>query len=190
MAEQIVLSGGFDFERTYEFLKSFCETESITDIQKGGFTVRYKGLKDVNVQFYDTGTVIINGDDYSDPADLIRLAEQGLCRSDQTPVKLILRTWRIRSIDAEWFVRAFLLRELNALSAESLELFNREVHWQLARLRRVFQMTAHSTADELLAGRREYHRTLNELGLLPQTTEPLDQGLGQLGASEHKGCQT
>ncbi len=166
MAEQIVLRGDFDLAKTYEFLNDCDEVDWIVDTQIGGFTVRFRDLRDISIQFYSAGTALVNTDDYSDPADLIYLAEQAAVGREGEFIKFSVKSYRHNPTDSEWFARALLLREMGVLSPEALNMLNREVRWFIARLKRINQATAHRSIGNVAPGGDDYRRTLEELGIL------------------------
>ncbi|MCJ7815493.1 MAG: hypothetical protein MUP31_05505, partial [Xanthomonadales bacterium] len=63
MAEQIVFRGEFDWRETYDLVRYWEDAVEFVDTSNGGFDFRLRGVKDVNLQVYQTGKVIINTDD-------------------------------------------------------------------------------------------------------------------------------
>jgi hypothetical protein len=177
MAEQIVLGGQLDLAETYGFIQSWEEAHRITEIQNGGFTFEIRGLKEVKVQVYGTGKVIINSDDYADPAELIRIVELALWGPDDRPVKLRIEKVQPMPSTAHNIAAASLAKEVGIESSDLFRDTDRLVKWEAARLKRIYAQEAHPNAGELAPGGEEYRTTLEELGVL-RRIEPLIEEQG------------
>jgi len=167
MAEQIVLQGEFDLAETYNLVKSFEETSHLSDIEKGGFTFQLQGLKEIKIQVYGTGKVIINADDYADPAELIRIAELALWGPGDRPVKLRLEKVQLMPSTVHIIAVDSLMKEMGVKSSDPLHDWDRMVKWEAARLRRIYAQAGHPKAGEIAPGGEEYKRVLEEIGVFP-----------------------
>ena len=172
MAEQIVLRGDFNLEETYDFVRSWEDAEGVSEICKGGFTFSIRGLRDVKVQVFGTGKLIINTDDYADPAELMRIVELMLWGPDDEPVKLGLEKVQFMQSTVYNITVASVARKAGIESSELLRDPDRLTEWELARLKRIYAQVDHANAGELAPGADDYRRRLEELGVLLRI-EPL-----------------
>jgi len=178
MAEQIVFRGEFDLAKTYDFVRSYEEAHKISQVENGGFTFQIRGLKEIKIQVYGTGKVIINTDDYADPAELIRIAENILWGPEDGIVKLQLEKVQFMQSTAYLIAVDFVAKEVGVESSNPLHERDRMVKWEAARLRRIYAQAGHPMAGELAPGGDEYRRTLEELGVLPRMEPLVEEQVG------------
>jgi len=173
MAEQIVLTGKFDLAKTYDSVKLWQDARRVSDIEKGMFTFEIRDLKTVNIEVYRTGKVIINTDDYVDPAELIVIAELRLRAIDHDrPVKLNFDKVRLQSLTAQLIAeRALWVEEWSREPNLPALVWDVMVRWALARRRRIFAQCHHLSAGEIAPGHDEYLTDLKKLGIWPGEVE-------------------
>lgn len=116
--------------------------------------------------------MIIHTDDYSDPAELIRIMELALWGDDDQPVKLRVEKVQLMPSTAHSMAVASIAKDLGINSSDIVRDWDRLVKWEKARLKRIYAQECYSKAGELAPGSDEYRRTLEELGVLPRI-EPL-----------------
>jgi len=94
MVFEIWLEGDFNFGRLYELLQELDHFENLSEIDKGRFTVRLKGVKDVSIQFYSGGKIHVILDYYARPYHVIWTI-RSLCflASGRDPRLRIIRFW-------------------------------------------------------------------------------------------------
>jgi hypothetical protein len=173
MAEQIVLTGKFDLAKTYDSAKSWQDTQVVSDIQRGMFTFEIRGLTMVSIEICGTGKVIINTDDYIDPAELIVIAELRLRAIDHDrPVKLNFDKVRLQSLTAQLIAeRALWVEEWSREPNLPAPVWDVIVKWALARRRRISAQCHHRSAGEIAPGHDEYLTDLEKLGIWPGEVE-------------------
>ena len=168
-----MLTGKFDFAKTYDSVKSWQDARRVSDIERGMFTFDIRDLKTVNIEVYGTGKVIINTDDYVDPAELIVIAELRLCAIDHDrPVKLNFDNVRLQSLTAQLIAkRALWVEEWSREPNLPAPVWDVMVRWALARQRRIFAQCHHRSAGEIAPGHDEYLTDLKKLGIWPGEVE-------------------
>jgi len=179
MAEQIILTGKFDLAKTYESVESWKDAWHISDmsVDRGMFMFEIRGMETVNIEIFGTGKVIINTDDFADPAELIAMIEARLRTIDHDrPVKLRLedpkKHIRFLPVTAELIAkRALWVEEWSAEPSLSVPARDVIVKLALARRKRIIAQCRHPNAGEIEPGRDGYLRDLNHLGIPPSEVD-------------------
>jgi len=172
-----VLQGEFDYSRSFNFINSWPDAVGVVDTSKGGFDFCLRGMSGVKIQVYGTGKVIINTDDFTDPAELIAMIEARLRAIDHDrPVKLKLedpkKHIRFPPVTAELIAkRALWVEEWSAEPNLPAPVWDVMFRLALARRKRIIAQCRHPDAGEIAPGRDGYLRDLNHLGIPPSEVD-------------------